>query len=428
MTDLNFTVFALGTPNVGELNQIYGAFEALSELTGNQYAEKDMFLLPTDVDMINDLKEQLSYSKFKNYEQYKKTVYLMLDKYFADKKEPPRVFITAYTQARNKQAFKDVDTICRCVKDYYREHNMGKILTSVLTSRLHPYRYVDLINIPKHLLTLSSRIRLLQNTKLKKRSLVTVGTLNNFNQHKIRKQKKELIKKLEKCQQEPALQTLVTKLENFIAAPKKIVICLGGRVEGNEIDFSINFAQKLFHDAQKMSKQGYGVVIINGPRTPNNITDYIYEQCAKEEKIVFQNCKRLAQTEEDRLPKNWRIYSGPHEKEFQQMEKLGNIYPAILGYDNTLVVHTMDSYASCETANAGINTAICSKGIYVDPTIRYDCHNLVKLLCPRYAIDWDNFIELSQSMKIEPKDLRPHILSSPLRVFAETIVSRLSEM
>ena len=109
------------------------------------------------------------------------------------------------------------------------------------------------------------------------------------------------------------------------------------------------------------------------------------------------------------------------------MKKIGNIYPGILGFDNLLAVHTMDSYAGCETANAAVNTAICSKGLYIDPDIRRDCYNMYQLLCPQYAIDWDEFIYFSQNMKVEPKDLQPKVLSSPLRVFAENVLNKMAK-
>ncbi len=60
--------------------------------------------------------------------------------------------------------------------------------------------------------------------------------------------------------------------------------------------------------------------------------------------------------------------------------------------------------------------------------MRYDCLNLQKLLCPKYAIDWDEFVNFACNMRIEPKDLKPQILSNPLRVFAETIVNRLNAL
>ena len=123
---------------------------------------------------------------------------------------------------------------------------------------------------------------------------------------------------------------------------KRVVFCLGGRVEGSEIIFDINYAQKLYNDAEKLAASNYGIVFVNGPRTPNSVTDYLYEKSLKNPNTIFQNCKRIAQSKEDYLPSAWRIYSGPHEDEFKKLQALGNIYPAVLGMDNTLAIHTLE--------------------------------------------------------------------------------------
>lgn len=317
--------------------------------------------------------------------------------------------------------------LCRAVKEYYKQQNFGPLLTAVLTSRMHKYQYVDLINVPKHLLTFRARIRLLQNKKLRKKTLITTGTINSFNRQNVKTKFKELSQKLKKLKNQPEFSDWLNKFANFTQTPKKVVISLGGRVEGPEIIFDVNFAKKLFSDAERLDQNGFGIVFVNCHRTPNDVTDYLYEQSLRHPRIIFQNCKKIADGDEDRQPQKWRIYSGKNEEVFRQFEQIGNIYPAVLGYDNTLAVHTADSYACCETAAAAIPTAISSKGLYIDPSLRYDCLNLQQLMCPKYAIDWDDFVTLACNMKIEPQSLSPQILSNPLRVFAETAISMLNE-
>ena len=427
MAKTDFSLMALGTPNTGELNQIYGAFKALEELTGNSYDYDKMFLLPLNVNSVHEQKNKMVLSEYPDYPSFKDEIFKMLDRHLAQLKNPPRVFITVYTQLENYVAGKNIDAVCQAVKEYYKEHHLGNILTTVLTSRAHKYKYVDLINVPKHLLTLRSRIRLLRKPSLRKKVLVTVGIINNLSQKRIKEMKKELLDNLKTFQNDEMLKSQIDKLNHFISASKKIVICLGGRVDGPEINFNIQFAKKLFSDAEKMTKIGYSAVFVNGPRTPNDVCDFIYEQSLNNPDIVFHNCKNIAQSLEDRQPNRWRIYSGKYEDVFSNMKKIGNIYPGILGFDNLLAVHTMDSYAGCETANAAVNTAICSKGLYIDPDIRRDCYNMYQLLCPQYAIDWDEFIYFSQNMKVEPKDLQPKVLSSPLRVFAENVLNKMAK-
>ena len=141
--------------------------------------------------------------------------------------------------------------------------------------------------------------------------------------------------------------------------------------------------------------------------------------------IFFHNCKNIAKNIEEE--KSWRIYSGKNKDAFNSHKIIGNIYPGILGYDNTLVVHTADSYSCCETASIGIPTAISSDGIYIDKSIRIDCINIQQLLKPKYIIGFEDFTNLATYMKIEPKHLTPTPLSNTLNVFIEAIVNRLAK-
>jgi len=420
--------FALGTQAAGEINQIKGAFGAIQELTGDSFDVDDAFLLPADVKSVDDLRRKMLFSEYSSYNKFKADIYGCLDTYMKKSKIIPRIFVVAYSQAENEYAGSNVDAVCRAVKEYYDENKLGFILTSVLTSKLHKYKYVDLVNAPKHLLTLNSRIRYLQHKSIKKRALITVGTINNFSLQKVKQKKEDLMNMIKKYSRNAELKPAVQKLKDFCKAEKRVVFCLGGRVNGSEVIFDVNYAGKLLSDAEKLTRIGYNVVFCNGPRTPNDVTDYLYEKTLNNSKILFQNCKKIAEDDSERTISSWRIYSGRNEEKFKVLEKMGNIYPGVLGFENTLVVHTFDSYSSCETAGAAIPTAISSQGLYIDPNVRYDCHNLQKLLCPKYAIDWDDFVNMACNMKIEPKDLNPLVLSSPLRVFAETCLNRIISM
>ena len=75
MTNTNFAVFGLGTPNRGELKQIYGAFAALAELTGNSYDFEQMFLLPLGVSSVAEMKDAIRPSDYKNYSQFKTALF-----------------------------------------------------------------------------------------------------------------------------------------------------------------------------------------------------------------------------------------------------------------------------------------------------------------------------------------------------------------
>lgn len=418
--------FALATPNMGETNQLMGALKAISDLTSGVDNYEDFFLLPNGATSLLEVKDPLYFSAYKNFDAYYAEVAKLMDGFMAKTDIVPRLFITAYVQALNNLAADNTDMICKAVKTYYKKNKLGTVMTAVLTSRVHKYKYVDLVNVPKHLMTFKSRIRLLQDKDLRKKTLVTVGIINNFNLRNVKEKHKTFLKQLNSFKKKGLFVEWTAKFEKYIDTPKKVVICLGGRVDGAEIVFDVNYAKKLWADAERLVQTGFGVVIVNQTRTPNDVIDFLFEKALLHPQIIFHNCKRLAEDDSDRTPQRWRFYSGKYEKEFAKFLEIGNIYPAVLGFDNTLVVHTMDSFSCCETANVGIPTAISSNGLYIDPVLRYDCLNLYQLLCPKYAIDWDEFVNIASHMHIEPKDLEPQILSNPLRVFGETAVNRLN--
>ena len=412
--------FALATPRTGYQNQITGALRSLADLFGLEYDENASFLLPEGCLTAADMEETIAYGKFADYESFKACLYKLLDAYLKKVIFPPKIFVTAYDMTEASSAALNADMLCRAVKDYYQEKNLGPVLTSVINGRLYGYKYVDLINVPKHLMTLRSRIKLLQDKKLRKKILFTLGTINNFNRRTVALKKKEFVEKLQHLAKDKKMSLFVEKFKAFQTAEKRVVFCLGGRVEGKEIIFDLAYMRHLYEQAERLVKNGFKVIFVNGPRTPNDVTDFLYETSLSNPHILFHNCKQIAQNDEERQPQKWRIYSGKYEKEFLIQAKIGNIYPAVLGFGNTLVVHTMDSYSGCETAGAAIPTAVSGKGIYIDPKVRYDCHNLYKILCPKYAVDFDEFVDLACNLKLMPDDLRLSVLPNPLRVFAET--------
>ena len=424
----NITAFALATPNRGDNNQILGAFNAIKAIANPSWDYAKSFLFANNEADISNVKEAFLYSDFENYESFKARVFELLEIFFQKNSNIPNIFITVSAQTESQAAGENVDMLCRAIKEYYCEHNLGPIVTSVLNSKYYRYKFVDLINIPKHLLTFSSRIRLIKDTSIASKSLVTTGTVHNFTKDMLMLEHEKLLNTLNNSFTKPQVVNQIEKIKKFANTPKKVVFCLGGRVEGNEIIFDISYAEKLFNDALMLDKLGYGVIFVNGPRTPNNVTDFLYQKALLHPRLTFQNSKIIAQDNIDRDYKRWRIYSGNYEEEFKNLEEIGNIYPAILGFPNTLVVHTLDTYACCETINALIPTAISTKGLYINPKIRYDCLNLYELLCPKHAVDFDEFLINTTNFKVEPKDLKLQHLSNSSMVFAETLINKIIEI
>ncbi len=424
-TNTPLSAFAMGTPDLGYQNQLIGALTILHSSNKKALTPEKCFLLPEGITQISDMRLPCCYNLFSSYKKFKEQIFKMLDIYLNKKKTAPQIFITAYNMTESQTPEKNVDNLCRAVKEYYKEHHLGTVFTCVLTSKAHNYKYVDLINVPKHLLTFYTRLRLLQNKKLRNKTLITVGTIHKFNASLVA-QKKEILETAlaEKASEKnKSIKSQIRKIQNYIKSRKHVAICLGGRVEGSEIVFDLNYAKSLLEKCQTLSRQGYGVAIVNGPRTPNDVTEFLYEHTKDEAHIVFHNCKRIAANEQER--NMWRIYSGKYEEDFKAHAAIGNIYPGLLGYPNTLVVHTVDSYSCCETISAKIPTAISSSGIYINPNIRIDCLNMYQLMTPKYALDFDKFVNLTTYMKIEPQHLHPVELSNPLRVFEEAVRHRL---
>lgn len=172
--------FAVDTPYMGCRNQLLGALDAINKNSKTALPAEKCLLLPSGAETVDDIRESLCYAHFGSYRSFQNEIFALLDARLPQLPAVPRVFITAYNLTESGAADKNADMLCRAVKEYYRRHNLGKIFTVVLISRLHNYKYVDLVNVPKHLLTFYSRIRLLQNKKLRQKTLITVGTVHKF--------------------------------------------------------------------------------------------------------------------------------------------------------------------------------------------------------------------------------------------------------
>ena len=424
MSKLDMPVLAFNTVDVGFRNQLIGAVNALNKFSKNKIVPEKCFLNPLGISNISDMKKSFCFSNFSSYRAFRNEVFLMLDAYIKNNNIIPKVFVCAYNTTESLTPDKNIDMICKVVKEYYKKNNLGKIFTAVLTSRLHNYQYVDLINVPKHMLTHRSRIRLLNNKKLRKRTLITIGIIHKFSLKLIKDKRNELENIIEKFNKHKVYKSQLNKIKKFIKSDKKVVICLGGRVDGNEIIFDTNYAKRLLDRCKSLIHNKYSIAIVNGPRTPNDVSDFLYEQTLEMDNILFHNCKYIATNASEE--KSWRIYSGKNKEAFKNHIDIGNIYPGILGYDNTLAVHTTDSYSCCETPTIGIPTAISSDGIYIDKNIRIDCINIREQLTPKYVLNFEDFVQLATYMKIEPKHLNPTPLSNTLNVFVEAVANRLT--
>lgn len=398
------TVFAPFTPNMGEQNQIKGLVTWLARCSRNSKNAK--FVTNMELFMQNVTGNSLRCSDYASFSDFEKDMFICFDNYFQNRLIKPRLFVTALTQGEKEQAVNNAEAECLAVKNYYKQKNWGNIMTVIMTAKYGSYEIADLVNLPEHQLSSQEFKQFSENPNLADKVFFSLGIVHNLTKTFIRQ------KYGQKC-----LQKISEKYKNN---KPNAVFCLGGRALGNDIIFDIEVAQKIWNKAIEIKNNGYNVIIVNGPRTPNDVTDFLYEKCIENKEIDFYNSKKIAENDEERQPEKWRIYSGKYEEDFiLQSKKCNNIYPGILGLPNTIAIHTFDSFAACETASSGVPTAIC-RYVKINAQTRPDCYRLADgLLSNEYAINLDDF-----SGEIEPIKLKLKRLPSVSRLFAEKVIEK----
>ncbi len=398
------TVFAPFTPNMGEQNQIKGLVTWLARCSRNSKNAK--FVTNMELFMQNVTGNSLRCSDYASFSDFEKDMFICFDNYFKNRLIKPRLFVTALTQGEKEQAVYNAEAECRAIKNYYQQKKWGNIMTVIMTAKYGNYEVADLINLPEHQLSTQEFKQVKENLKLADKVFFSLGIVHNLTKTFIRQKYGQ-----------KRLQKIAEKYKNN---KPNAVFCLGGRALGDDIVFDIDVAQKIWNKALEIKNKNYNVIIVNGPRTPNDVTDFLYKKCVENGEIDFYNSKKIAENDEERQPDKWRIYSGNFEKEFMiQAKKCNNIYPGILGLPNTIAIHTFDSFAACETASSGIPTAIC-RYVKINAQTRPDCYRLANsLLNGDYAIDLDDF-----SGENEPINIKLNRLPSVSRLFADKVIEK----
>ena len=333
-----------------------------------------------------------------------------VDAYLKENKAPDFV-VLPLDHAKSKEENKDVDLLSKAVKDAFaaRDH---QVKTMVLASNLYDYQNVDLIHVGKHLLSAEDEAVLKTNPSLKSRVVETLGVPSNISWASIRN-----------LAHQPAAEKVLAKYQSFKKVldgkllygqdallqekkgKKNMLFSLGGMTDNGAIGFDLSDAEKLMKSAIKLKAQGYNVIFTNSPRTPSDVTDYLYEKCQAFH-MDFFNSKKIAQNEEE--AQNFRNYNGKYKKEFEaQASSVGNIYPAVLDVCE-FVVNTHDSFSyTSDAAALGIPSVVYT-GNFIDKNRRPDCYKLFDL-CHKggYAISLDEAlgqIERGESLKTKKMD------------------------
>ncbi|NCB49557.1 MAG: hypothetical protein EOM53_02620 [Alphaproteobacteria bacterium] len=374
-------------------------------LTDDKNFKHREFLLETSTG------KPLVFSEFENYQSFKKEIFRTLEA--AKIKEEdiiPDTFILPSDQGNQEVAIKNVDMMCKAVRDYYQENEALKkkvphLKTIVFNSFSASYENVDYACVSRH--SIDETLPLKEGSQT---YIPVEGIMSPFNKIVI-SQSYESMRKKPDFRREMALKNQ--------KAPNA-VFCLGGRVDNpTTMPFDLDVAQDILSKAKTFTQKGYNVFIVNGPRTPADVSDYLYEEASKIDGMRFYNSKSIGEENDE----NFRNYpaNGVHAKEFKdQTENLGGIYRALLYPENTVVVHTYDSFAGCETSQANIPTLIYKGKFKIDKEVRPDCYKLYDILTEnKYASDVDTFLAQDK----EPKDYE----FTPLPPVAEKIASEIKK-
>lgn len=309
----------------------------------------------------------LNRSRYDNGQMFEKDVFDCLENCLKNGIKPD-IFILPFNHGNIPVAINDAEALAKTVKRFYFQNNLGFVTTLLLTAAFHNYQHLDLVNIPYHLMNESQARYLKINTKLQKKIIFTLGVAGNLTKWKLQQERNSL--------------KFAKELARYENGKPLALFSLGGRVEGEEIQFSVNDAGNILKKALEFQKKGFNVAFTNSPRTPTDVTDFLFENAQKND-IPFYNVKKIATTKTD----DFRLYSGRFKKTFkEQYEKTGNIYPALLARAH-IVIGTKDSFSyTSDSAALGIKTAVYAD-MFIDEKKRPDCNKLFHSLKNKYVFD-----------------------------------------
>ena len=368
---------------------------------------------------------------FASQNAFEQAVQAAVNTYLATNSAPDFV-ILPYDHANGETENQDVDALSKTLKKAF-ETSGHKIKTMVMASNLYDYQNVDLIHVGKHLLSQKDEQILKNSPSLKAKVVETLGVPSNISW--------SLIKNLAHL---PPAEKILEKYGTFKKVlsgnllygkdaaieknreKKNVLFSLGGMTDNGAIGFSIKDAERLFISAVALTEMGYNVIFTNSPRTPSDVTDYLFEKCRdfnnkgknlkdkapafykkyKSCHMEFFNSKKIAQNDEE--AKNFRNYHGKHKAEFEkQALEIGNIYPGVLDVCQ-FVINTHDSFSyTSDAAALGIPSVVYT-GNFIDKERRPDCYKLFDLCHEKgYVISLDEAIskiEHGEELKTKKMD------------------------
>ena len=398
-------VIGIETEGLGYNNQMRGII-----LTGSKKRKSGQKVPVSRKNLLKACDGRLLHPKnFESDEQFDIAVKKTVADYLVNESAPDFV-VLPIDHAHGKNENADVDKLALSLKNAFNEQGIS-IKTLAMGSNLYNYQNVDIVHIGKHLLSAEDEKSLAQNLSLKEKVVETLGVPSNISWTSIKNLARQpiaekILNKYKSFKKVLSSNSLYQK--DFILQEQKgkknVLFSLGGITDNGAIGFDIQDAQNLFQTAIKLKSKGYNVIFTNSPRTPSDVTDYLFEKCQAFH-MDFYNSKKIAQDENE--AKNFRNYNGKHKKEFEdQAKNIGNIYPAILNVCD-FVVNTHDSFSyTSDAAALGIPSVVYT-GNFIDEQRRPDCYKLFDLCHQKgYVISLDEAIEkINKGEKLSTKKM-----------------------
>lgn len=340
---------------------------------------------------------------YQNNAEFEKAVYLAVNNYISTY-EAPDIILLSYDHARINTEAAQTDLLSLYLKSAFSAHGYYP-KTLVLNSPLYKYKNVDFIHIGKHLLNDDDERKLTEFSKSGYKIITTLGVPSNLTRSSVKMAAlKPLYLKIQNDYGTFKILggQMILRHDNVAQARrnrKNILFSVGGKTEDDAIKFTLNDATNLLNAAVVFSKNGYYPIFSNTPRTPTDVTDFLYEQCQKLN-FDFFNSKKICKTSQEAA--NFRNYNGKYKDIFQkQIKDYGRVYPAILDVCE-IVVNTHDSFSyTSDAATLGI-TSLVYTGNFIDKKLRYDCYKLFDLCqAEGYVMDLqDALLKLENHEKI----------------------------
>ena len=383
-------IMGIKTEGLGTNNQMRGII-----IAGIEYAKKRK-KTPVSRNALLEASDGtlLHPGNFLTQKSFEQAVQSSIDAYLS-KNAAPEFVVLPFDISKSESENKDVDILSASVKKAFATHG-HTVGTMVMTSNLYDYQNVDLTHVCNHLLSAEDEKILHENHKLKNKVVETLGVPSNINWTFIRNH----INKLQ-----TTFEVLNKSQSAILNRNKKtILFSLGGITDNGAIDFDLKDAENLMNIAIKFKAKNYNIIFTNSPRTPSDVTDYLYEKCQLFH-MEFYNSKKIAENEEE--VRNFRNYSGKYKSEFEEQAKtIGNIYPGVLALCE-FVVNTHDSFSYTSDAAALGLPSVVYNGNFIDKEKRPDCYKLFDLCHKKgYVLSLDEAVEkIENGQKIETKKM-----------------------